>query len=228
MDVREVLFQFQDHLAPKLDTYEQALFLYILRHTRLMGLDEAVIGFKSARRKMALGIGEKGKPMSEHVCYEKLRSLQDKGCIQILGTERSGTRLRPKLPDEIPGIVPSPVILRQVSLEDMDFFNVPENRALILRREDNNCFYCLRAIGSNNYVIEHVVSRPEGTNGYRNVVAACRQCNNRKGSSSAEDFFRTLYREGLLDASESEGRMSQLRRLVAGELRPVLHGQELP
>ena len=49
---------FQDHLAPRLDTYEQALYLYLFCHMRFVGLEEAVIGFKSARRRMACGIGE--------------------------------------------------------------------------------------------------------------------------------------------------------------------------
>lgn len=41
--------QFQDFLAPKLDTYEQAIYLYIFRHSRMLGKPEVVIGFKSAR-----------------------------------------------------------------------------------------------------------------------------------------------------------------------------------
>ena len=54
MDAAQFFKQFQDHLAPKLDTYEQVLYLYVVRHSRLEGRDEAVIGFKSARRSMAL------------------------------------------------------------------------------------------------------------------------------------------------------------------------------
>src|SRR4029077_16018686 len=48
-----VFQQFQDDLAPKLDTYEQAIYLYIFRHTRFLGKEEAVIGFKAARVRMA-------------------------------------------------------------------------------------------------------------------------------------------------------------------------------
>jgi hypothetical protein len=66
MDCKHFIEQFQDYLAPKLDTYEQALYLYIFRHSRLLGTDEVVIGFKSARARMACGIGEKGRPMSEN------------------------------------------------------------------------------------------------------------------------------------------------------------------
>lgn len=68
MDAKIVLEEFQDYLAPTLDTYEQAVYLYILRHGRLQGKTEVTIGFKSARKKMALGIGENGKPMSEGTC----------------------------------------------------------------------------------------------------------------------------------------------------------------
>ena len=58
MDTEKFITDFQDYLAPKLDTYEQALYLYIFRHTRLIGLNEATIGFKSARARIACGIGE--------------------------------------------------------------------------------------------------------------------------------------------------------------------------
>ncbi len=102
MDAAEFLKQFQDHLAPRLDTYEQALYLYAVRHSRLEGRDVIVIGFKSARSALAFGIGKAGSPMSERVCYEKLRCLQAKGCLELLGTERGGTKLRVRLPACLP------------------------------------------------------------------------------------------------------------------------------
>jgi hypothetical protein len=220
MNLKLVLEEFQDHLAPRLDTYEQALYVYVFRHSRLQGLDEVVIGFKSARRHLAFGIGEKGKPMSEATCYEKLRGLEAKGAIKVLGTERGGTRIKLFLPSEIPGLVPPEEAAAALSLEETDFFSVPENRKLILKREGHKCFYCLRALRPNNHVIEHVVSRPAGGNSYRNVVAACLACNNRKGEASAEEFLRTLYRQGLLGPQEFESRAQALVALREGRLRP--------
>src|SRR5262245_48103621 len=44
MDFRQFFLDFQDHLAPKLDTYEQAIYLYIFRHSQLLGIEEVVIG----------------------------------------------------------------------------------------------------------------------------------------------------------------------------------------
>lgn len=220
MDAKRFLEEFQDHLAGKLDTYEQALYLFCIRRSRLIGQLESVIGFKSARRTMAFGIGKAGTPMSEAVCYEKLRSLEKKGCIALLGTERAGTRVKVLLPAEIPGVLPLPVHAHAPSLEEADFFEVAENRSRIFQREGEKCFYCLRRITSDNFVIEHVASRPIGNNSYRNVVAACLQCNNRKGHSGAEDFLRTLYRETLLSADDFEDRICRLESFRQGELKP--------
>lgn len=113
-------------------------------------------------------------------------------------------------------MLPGRTVEPPLSVEDVDFLEVAENRRLIFRREDGRCFYCLRSIDGNNHVIEHVISRPNGTNSDRNAVATCRQCSNRKGSSSAEDFLRTLDREKLLSAAEFEGRISPLERLRLG------------
>lgn len=219
-EFKDFFIEFQDYLAPKLDVYEQAIYLYIARHTIAAGKREEIIGFKSARKKMAFGVGKAGTSPSEGIIYEKLKSLESKGCIKVLSSERLGTRVQLVAPSEIPGVIPAAVTERSVSIEEMDFFEVPENRKLILEREDWKCFYCLTALNENNNVIEHVVSRPKGDNSYRNVVAACRQCNNRKNSTNAEDFLRVLYREGILSAEDLKGRLSHLERLQAGELRP--------
>jgi hypothetical protein len=223
MDVKKLIEQFQDFLAPKLDTYEQALYLYIFRHSRLVGLGEVVIGFKSARMKLAWGIGKKGSAMSEHQCYEKLRSLQSKGCVKILDSTRSGTRLHLNLPHEIDGIVRLPLAEAEpVDFETLDFFSDASGRLAILERDGKKCFYCRKALDTTNYVIEHVESRPEGNNTYRNLAAACRSCNNRKGDTPAEEFLRSCYRTGLLSAEELEDRLASLHLLKDGKLIPRL------
>lgn len=220
MELEQFFKDYQDYLAPRLDTHEQAIYLYVFRHTRLIGLEEAVIGFKSARRRMACGIGEKGRPMSENTAYEKLQSLQKKGCIIILDSTRNGRKIGLRLPSEIPGAVVGSMAPALPDMETEDFFEVEENRHRILAREGHRCFYCLRHLHRENYVIEHVVSRPQGDNSYRNVVAACRECNNRKNSLAAEEWLRTLYREGFLDANTLQERQSDLERLRGGKLKP--------
>jgi hypothetical protein len=222
IDLREFLIHFHDHLAPQLDTYEQAIYLYVFRHSRLLELDEITIGFKSARTRLATGIGEGGKPMSEGTASKKLASLQAKGCITTVRTNHTGRVLRLHLPSEIVGLISEPTPEPEPDLETMDFFSVPENRALLLKREDYRCFYTLQQLDENNFIVEHVVSRPVGNNSYRNCVAASREANNKKGKMTAEDFLRRLFREGYLSESEFQDRLHALAKLKAGELQPIL------
>ena len=161
-DFRKFFIAFVDHAAPKLDVYEQAIYLYIARHTIAVDVTETVIGFKSARKKMAFGIGKAGTPPSEGVVYEKLRGLERKGFIKVLASERTGTRIQLFTPFEITGLIAIPSEVSEIELGDVDFFGDPELRKLILKREGFQCFYCRRALDENSHVIEHVVSRPAG------------------------------------------------------------------
>ena len=221
-ELREFFQQFQDHLAPKLDTYEQASYLYIFRHSRFVDRDEAVIGFKSARTRLACGIGQAGTSMSEGTVYEKIASLQKKGCITVVQTEHKGRIIRLHIPNEMDGIPPKSKSVTAIDLEKLDFFDDPKNRLAILKREGYRCFYTLKKIDANSFVVDHVVSRPKGDNGYRNVVAASREANNRKGSLLAEEFIRILFREGYLSEQELIGRLQALDALRQGLLKPVL------
>ena len=220
--LRRFLELFQDHLAPRLDTYEQAIYLYVFRHSRLVGLDEVTIGFKSARSRLATGIGEDGKPMSEGTAYKKVASLQAKGCLTVVRTTHAGRLIRLHLPSEMPGFVQEEQSLPPLTLEEMDFFEVPENRERLLKREGFRCFYTLKELTRDSFIVEHVVSRPSGNNSYRNCVAASRESNNKKGATSAGDFLRRLFREGYLTESEFEGRQQALRDLVEGRLIPPM------
>ncbi len=223
MDLQEFFCHFQDHLAPKLDAYEQAIYLYIFRHSRLLEKPEITIGFKSARTRMACGVGENGKPMSEGTCYKKLSSLQLKGCITIIRTVHTGRVLRLHLPSEIEStVVDDSISTKDIDIETMDFFAVPENRLLLLKRENFRCFYTLQILSKDSFVIEHVVSRPQGNNSYRNCVASSREANNKKGSMLAEDFLRKLFREKVLNEEEFQDRLEHLKLLQSGALKPKL------
>ena len=222
MDNQNFFIEFVDFMAPKMDTYEQSIYLYIFRYSRLIDQEEVVIGFKSERKRMACGIGEQGKPMSEGTVYKKLQSLETKGFIKILASEWSGRRIKLFLPHEISGIIPEKIEEKKLNLEEMDFFEIEENRKMILERECWRCFYCMCKLNSNNFVMEHVISRPNGDNSYRNIVAACRSCNNKKDDLLAEDFLRTLYRNSLLSEDELKDRLDYLTKLKRGELRPEI------
>jgi hypothetical protein len=222
VDARTALEHFQDYLAPRLDVYEQAVYLYILRHSRLQGRPSVTIELKSARHKIARGMGKKGGPIAVRTCLEKLHSLADKGCIKLEEENDEAPDVRVLVPSEIPGVVKRSARPAPPDLETMDFFNVPQNRRLILQREEGRCFYCLRKINDSSTVFDHVARRSTGDQGYRNIVASCRRCNNRKGESAGEDLLRVLFREGYVTSKVLADRLDALEKLSAGKLRPPI------
>ncbi|WP_251358551.1 HNH endonuclease [Kangiella sp. TOML190] len=222
MDVEKFLADFQDFMAPSMDVYEQSIYIYIIRHSRLIGQSDAVIGFKSARKKLGYGVGKHKTPPSEGVCYERLGTLSEKGFIKVLGSERMGTRIHAYLPEEIPELCDGHSSEQIIDIEDMDFFEDVENRQAILEREKHECFYCRAKLTADNYIMEHVVSRPAGDNSYRNIVASCRTCNNKKGPIDAASFVRSLYRENLLSQDEFKQVLEKLEMLKKGELQPIV------
>jgi hypothetical protein len=215
------MIQFQDSVAPLLDVYEQAIYLYLFRHSRLIGEEEVMMSFKSARARLATGVGEGGRPMSESTNQKRLLSLQEKGLITIVRTTHKGRLFKVHLPSEIAKMaVPVDDPEPAQNPETIDFFTVAEHRQMLLEREGHRCFYTLKPLTKDSFIVEHVVSRPDGDNSYRNCVAASREVNNKKGASSAEDFLRRLFREGYLNEQEFEDRIEALGQLKAGKLQP--------
>ncbi len=220
VDARMAIEQFQDYLAPRLDVYEQAVYLYILRHSRFVGKPSVTVELKTARHKIAKGLGKRGSRIAQRTCLEKLKSLDAKGCIKLTGADEEAPDVRVLLPSEMPGLIKGGKRNAETELEAMDFVNVPENRRLIIEREEGRCFYCLRKLGESRLAVDRVSSYPPGDDGYRNVVASCRRCNTRKGESSAEDLLRVLFREGFVTSDHLANRLEAIGKLRDGMLKP--------
>ncbi len=220
IDARTAIEQFQDYLAPQLDVYEQAVYLYILRHTRLIGKPRLKVELKTVRNQIAKGLGRRGSRIGVATCLEKLRSLDAKGCISLSANRASAPTVRVFIPSEMPGLIECIGGESTADLESMDFFNDAANRRRVLKREDGRCFYCRRKLSDSNTSIDHVSPHPSGDNGYRNVVASCKRCTNRKGDSSAEDLLRVLFRESIVKADLLSDRLDALQMLREGRLRP--------
>jgi hypothetical protein len=224
VDIRKVVEQVQDFLAPRLDCYEQMIYHYLFRHTRLDGKQRITVGTRTIQASVGAGMGKEGSPPSQRVISAKLRTLARKGCIKILERSAQGTTLEVLLPREIPGVVVDAPQLSQEDIETLDFFNDPQRRLALFRREDGRCFWCLRGITEANYSLDHVSPRsgPIEDHTFRNLVACCWECNSRKQATGAEEFLRRLYRDGLLSADDHRERMEALEALKSGRLVPVL------
>jgi hypothetical protein len=227
MDTKKFLENYVDFMMPNLGFYEQAIYLFLFRHSRLHGRDEIVQAFKALPDRMKLGrstgkgVGKNTETTSEATIRKNIDNLVEKGYLKVQTTNR-GRKFSVVLPDEISGLCINEVPEEaQINIEEIDFF-APENREFILLREENECFYCKCQLSSDNYVMEHVVSRPKGNNSYKNIVASCIDCNNRKGNQDVDDFARGLYRVKILNQQEVEELFQKLDKLRVGELKPQI------
>lgn len=217
LDWEKILIEIEDLLIPhyQFDIWERGLYLFLLNHTRLRGLEYSTIPL--SRICNALNC-------SDYQARKVIRQLADKGCIELEQT-RKGHSVKAYLPSEL-GIQPDKEVEMPISLEEIDFFKNREYVSELVTREKEQCFYCLSEIKAENCELDHVVSQVNGgNNSYRNIVASCHKCNTRKQSSTAEDFFRSIYRKGILSESEFEGRLSALEALRNGNIKPVLYNR---
>ncbi|MDR0913012.1 MAG: HNH endonuclease [Methanobrevibacter sp.] len=214
-----------DYAAPKMDVYEFAIYMYLLRNTRLIGKVKDFFAFRSKRKELPMGASSKKTPtpMSKKSAYDRLISLESKNFIQILDNTYKGKCIQVYYPSEIQGLIKEIENDKKViDIEEIDFFESHEYKEKILERENRKCFYCFKKLSNEGYVIEHVVSRPEGNNSYRNLVASCRTCNNKKSNLDVNDFIRKLYRENIISDTELTALTQKLEQLKNGELKPDL------
>lgn len=213
MDISAVIKQCEDYLFPKLlmTVRERSLYYHMLRHTRLIGKETALFAIFPLSK--ALGIAESS-------VRESVRTMNDKGCIEI-SRSRKGHRIKVHLPEEIQGLLPEERPPAPIDIESVDFFTGRTYLDALLSRENDRCFYCLKAINSDNCELDHLVANAiGGNNSYRNIVASCHECNSTKQDMSAADFCRLLYRKGILSQQELEDRLGTIDQLQSGKLKP--------
>ena len=215
-DAGEMVKQIEDHLVPRLnlDVAEARLYYHLLRHSRLIGKHELLTSVQQICGAINC---------TKNTIKPRLKSLAEKGVVELVTTGWAGTRLRVLLPEEIPGALPAEGESPSLDLGTLDFYSDPRYRPAIFERERGKCFYCRRTLTDEDQGLDHVQPQvADGGNGYRNVVAACHACNSSKGSRTGADHVQSLYRRGFLTADELEHTMARIAELKAGRLRPIV------
>src|SRR3989338_6895481 len=203
IDLVKTIKEIEDYLIPflKLDADERSLYYHLFRYTRLINKEETI--FK-------ISVAPKSVGLSKHMARSRLRIMDKKGCIKIL------------LPDEIEDcVVEREIEIKPVDIEAINFYSDSKYRATILKRENEECFYCLKKITSENYVLDHLTSQMNGgDNSYRNIVAVCHECNSKKAGKNRDEFVRSLYRDGILSKKDLGKRLATIERIINGEIKP--------
>jgi 5-methylcytosine-specific restriction endonuclease McrA len=214
-DAARLWADIEDHLVPAFALYssDRVLYFYLVRRGRLAG--KRVL--RIAARALAIGTH-----LSRSTVRHVLRRLGAKGLLRIRKRSYQGYQIEVTLPREIPGCV-VPRSTDGKNLEAVDFFQTPKYRRAIFARDRRRCFYCQRRLARALGVLDHVVPRARfGRNSYRNLVACCPDCNMAKRDLPARAFLRALLRQRIFTNGQMIRRLSALRKLKAGKLKPQL------
>ncbi len=88
-----------------------------------------------------------------------------------------------------------PQVLRNPEIEGKQYQQGPLYRtnlkAAVLLRDGNKCVYCGKSGKRTKLEMEHVVPKSKGgSDRYDNRVASCKECNDKKGNKSLEEFLK--------------------------------------
>lgn len=76
------------------------------------------------------------------------------------------------------------------------FHTMTANRANVIWRDQNTCQYCSKEEESRVLTIDHVIPRSKGgKNTWKNLVTACKKCNQKKGNKTPKEANMKLLRE---------------------------------
>lgn len=213
---KEILIQIQDHLVPTLDSYEQAIYHYVFRHTYLVGKKQMLYITRNA--EIGFGTGVNTKTPSMKTRSKKIRSLEAKGAVKIIERSNKGILVELILPQNIAGLIKKEE-KETVNVDSLDFYKDRRLLPVLLERENFRCFYIGKKITEENCYLDHVIPQSKGgDNTYRNIVATCYDANSMKNDMDVDDFARVLLKEGILSLDEFNELKKKIENLQKGNL----------
>jgi 5-methylcytosine-specific restriction endonuclease McrA len=92
--------------------------------------------------------------------------------------------------------LPLPSVIRLLEYRRIPHQTRALSRKNILLRDRNTCQYCGIVLPSHELTLDHVIPRSRGgASSWENLVAACHDCNRRKGNHMLHDTSMKLMRE---------------------------------
>jgi 5-methylcytosine-specific restriction endonuclease McrA len=116
------------------------------------------------------------------ITWQKSICLLTKGKVQVL-------KYSDKIIKNYDGsvVMKVPAVLRLIKfIRTLFRTNVPWSKRNVIVRDNHTCAYC--GVKTNKLTIDHVIPRSKGGKStFENCVAACRDCNNKKGNKSCRE-----------------------------------------
>lgn len=185
-DVRTIIEQFVDYLAPELTPYETSVYLYLLRKSFV---ESGVAEIRVGKRTIAAGYGKgaRGEKTNYAHVSKILGKLEEKGCIKVGDTNREGTSYYVNLPEDIP-LVAEKIASLSASPAEEDYFTDPGKKREIFERDKWVCQYCGEKVTPENATLDHFVPQSKGgTHSKDNLKTCCLICNAIKAGKTYEE-----------------------------------------
>lgn len=151
-----------------------------------------------------------------------IRELEQKKIIQVVSRNIMGHEVQLLSPYLMPGVVIKSEDIGEADIEIIDFFD-RKWLSVLIERQNGRCFYSLKNLDGKQVELDHVVCHADGGgNSFRNIVVCSPEMNKMKSSMNVDEFFRLLYRRGILNLEELDERLDTVRKLQEGALRPQI------
>ena len=124
---------FIDYLLPRLTPYESTVYLFLLRNSWFEnGSTQVRVGKRTISRGLGLGVRSSGGDYD--TISRNLKSLEEKGCVNVGDTNREGTLYTVQLPEYVP-MVAEQIAALSNEVQSEDYFNDPLKRREIFERD---------------------------------------------------------------------------------------------
>lgn len=191
-----VIQEIVDDLQPLLTPYDAAFYWFMFRHSVAKN-GSAHIRVSTRNFRTAVVKSSSNSTISLHKVRGTLRALESIGAIRKEGEpNRDGTPYRVLIPDEIDACRKfraerqSVESAAEVKPNEIDHYNVKENRIKVYERDEYKCRYCGKQLTRFTCTLDHVKPVTEGgDNSFENLITACLGCNSRKNGRSVGDFL---------------------------------------
>lgn len=163
-------------------------------------------------------LSDMGQVMSHEVVKRGISDLIHLKIVERSQNIKPGqiNTYRIKLPSEIPAVQDMIAKEKNTSIDILDiskddYFSVLENRLIILQRDENKCFYCLKDLAKSDFYLDHIHPVANGGRNYKsNLVACCKLCNTKKSDYNSGEFLIQNYRKGFLTQEEFNAQNEKL------------------
>ncbi|HLE81912.1 MAG TPA: HNH endonuclease [Dehalococcoidia bacterium] len=186
LEFQRFLKLFVDYLLPRLTPYESTVYLFLLRYSWFEnGSTQVRVGKRTISRRLGLGVRSSGGDYD--TISRNLKSLEEKGCVNVGDTNREGTLYTVQLPEYVP-MVAEQIAALSNEVQSEDYFNDPLKRREIFERDRWTCQYCGERVTEKNATLDHFVPQSKGGSPTKdNLRTACLDCNSTKSGKSYEE-----------------------------------------